>query len=86
MKKTIAIILTIISLVIILDSFHVGHALMMFYIAGLIPGTNVALNGSQMLELFAIAAGFTVARIMLFTLRSFMNFMQTVSSPVTQQN
>jgi len=63
MKKTIAIIITIFSLLLILDSFNFGHALMMFYLAGVIPGTNVILDGAQMLELFAVIAGFIVARV-----------------------
>jgi len=71
MKKTIAIILTIFSLLLILDSFNFGHALMMFYLAGVIPGTNVAIDGAQMLEFFAIVAGFTVARVMAYLVRSF---------------
>jgi len=63
MKKTIAITLTIFSLLIILDSFNFGHAVMMFYLAGVIPGTNVILDGTQMLQLFAGIAGFIVARV-----------------------
>jgi len=63
MKKTIAIIITIFSLLLILDSFNFGHALMMFYLAGVIPGTNVTLDGAQMLELFAVIAGFIIARV-----------------------
>ena len=63
MKKTIAIILTIFSLLLILDSFNFGHALMMFYLAGVIPGTNLILNATQMLQLFAGIAGFIVARV-----------------------
>jgi len=71
MKKTSAIILTIFSLLLILDSFNFGHALMMFYLAGVVPGTNIILDGAQMLELFAVIAGFIVARIMNSIVRSF---------------
>jgi hypothetical protein len=63
MKKTTAIIITIFSLLLILDSFNFGHALMMFYLAGVVPGTNVILDGEQMLQLFAGIAGFIVARV-----------------------
>jgi len=63
MKKTITIILIILSLIIILDSFNFSHAMMMFLLAGVIPGTNVIIDGAQMLEFFALIAGFTVARI-----------------------
>jgi len=71
MKKTITSILIISSLLLILDSFNFGHALMMFYLAGIIPGTNVSINADQMLEFFAIIAGFTVGQIMSYVLRSF---------------
>jgi len=70
MKKLITIIMVILSLLLILDSFNFGHALMMFYLAGVIPGTNIALGAAQMLEFFAVVAGFTVARVMTYTVRS----------------
>jgi len=79
MKKTIAIIITIFSLLLILDSFNFGHALMMFYLAGVIPGTNVILDGAQMLELFAIIAGFIVARIVNYIVLSFIPNIVSVS-------
>jgi len=63
MKKTITIILIILSLLFILDSFNFSHAMMMFLLAGVVPGTNVIIDGAQMLELFALITGFTVARI-----------------------
>ena len=70
MKKLITIIMVILSLLLILDSFNFGHALMMFYLAGVIPGTNIALGAAQMLKFFAVVAGFTVARVMAYTVRS----------------
>lgn len=70
MKKLATIIFITLSLFIILDSFNFGHALMMFYLAGIVPGTNIALNAAQMLEFFAIVAGFTVARLMAYSIRS----------------
>ena len=79
MKQTIAIIITIFSLLLILDSFNFGHALMMFYLAGVIPGTNVILDGAQMLELFAIIAGFIVARIVNYIVLSFIPNIVSVS-------
>jgi len=79
MKKTIAIIITIFSLLLILDSFNFGHALMMFYLAGVIPGTNVILDGAQMLELFAIIAGFIVARVVNYIVLSFIPNIVSVS-------
>lgn len=79
MKKTITITLTIFSLLLILDSFNFGHALMMFYLAGVIPGTNVAIGGAQMLEFFAIIAGFTVGRVMSYIVRSFKPSVSVIS-------
>ena len=70
MKKLATIIFITLSLLIILDSFNFGHAIMMFYLAGIIPGTNIVLNAAQMLEFFAIIAGFTVARVMAYSVRS----------------
>lgn len=79
MKKTIAIILTILSTLIILDSFNFSHALMMFYLAGVIPGTNFALDAARMLEFFALIAGFTVARILSSIVRSFKPSVTSIS-------
>lgn len=70
MKKTITIILTILSLLLILDSVNFSHALMMFLLAGVIPGTNIAIDGAQMLEFVALVAGFIVARLTAFVIRS----------------
>lgn len=70
MKKSIAIILTIFSLLLILDSLDFGHALMMFLLAGVIPGTNIAISGAQMLQVFAVIAGFTVARVMTYCINT----------------
>lgn len=71
MKNTITVIAIILSLLLILDSFNFGHALMVFYLAGVIPGTNIAIDAARMLELFALIGGFTVARVMSYVIRSF---------------
>lgn len=63
MKKTLTIIFTILSLVIILDAFNAGEALFMFYLAGVIPGTDLAINANRMLEIFTLLIGFTLSRI-----------------------
>jgi len=52
---------------------------MMFYLAGVVPGTSIILNGTQMLELFAIIAGFIVARLMNSIVRSFIPTITSVS-------
>jgi hypothetical protein len=63
MKKTIALILTILSALLILDSMDAFHALAMFMLAGIVPGTHIALSATFMLELFTLLLGFVLARI-----------------------
>jgi hypothetical protein len=70
MKKTLIIAFSLSSLLLIINSFDIGHALMMFYLAGIVPGTNIAIDAARMLEMFALLAGFIVARIMAFTVRA----------------
>lgn len=65
MKKTITITLISLSALIILDSLNAGQALMMFFLAGVIPGTNIAIDAGRALELFALITGFVLARIAL---------------------
>jgi hypothetical protein len=70
MKKTITIICITLSLLLILDSFNFAQALAMFLLAGVIPGTNIAIDGARMLEFFSLAAGFTVGRVLMYVLRT----------------
>lgn len=63
MKKTLTFILISSSAFIILDSMNAGHALVMFFLAGVIPGTNVAIDAGRMLELFTLLIGFTLSRV-----------------------
>jgi hypothetical protein len=63
MKKAITIICVILSAILILDSMNMWHALVMFYLAGEIPGTRTSLSASTMMELFALLIGFVIARI-----------------------
>ena len=63
MKKAIIFACLILSGIIILDSLHAGHAIMMFLLAGVIPGTNVALSASTTMELFALLLGLVVGRL-----------------------
>lgn len=63
MKKLLTIVFISLSAILILDSMNVGQAVTMFLLAGVIPGTNVALSGATMLELFALLIGFTLARV-----------------------
>lgn len=63
MRRTIITICFSLSGLIILDSLDIGHALMMFLLAGVIPGTNIALSASITLEIFALLTGFVLARL-----------------------
>lgn len=69
MKNFIIAACLALSLIIILDTVDAGHALVMFVLAGIIPGTNIILGADQTLELFALLIGFTLSRITLFVLR-----------------
>lgn len=69
MKKVITIIFVILSIVIILDSMNAVHALAMFFLAGIIPGTNIALSATSMLEAFTLLIGFTLSRVVLGIIR-----------------
>lgn len=63
MKKTLTIIFTALSFMIILDTFNAGHAFVMFFLAGVIPGTNISIAANQMLATFAFLMGFTLSRV-----------------------
>ena len=63
MKKQLSISLIILSALLILDSANAGHALVMFYLAGEVPGTNVILSPNTMMQIFALLTGFVVSRI-----------------------
>lgn len=62
-SKTIVTICLVLSGLIILDTINFGQMLMMFFLAGIIPGTHFALSASSMMELYAVLAGFVVGRI-----------------------
>lgn len=47
----------------ILDSMNAGHALVMFLLAGIIPGTNIVIEAGRMFEFFTLLIGFTLSRI-----------------------
>ena len=71
MKKQLAIIFTALSIILILDSFNIGHALTMFLLAGIVPGTDVVLSAGVMLEFFALAGGFVLARVCQQAIRAY---------------
>lgn len=70
MKKALTLTFISLSLVLILDSLNAGRAIMMFLLAGVIPGTTIALEASRMLELFALLLGFTLSRIAMNVIQS----------------
>lgn len=63
MKKKLSIIFICLSAILILDSANVGHALMLFVLAGIVPGTNTVLSAQQTLELFALLLGIVIGRL-----------------------
>lgn len=63
MKKTLSIVFICLSALLILDSANFGHALMLFVLAGIVPGTNLVMSPSQMLELFSLLIGIVIGRI-----------------------
>ena len=65
MRKFIILTCLSLSALIFLDSVNAGHALVMFYLAGVIPGTNFSMSASRMLETFSLLIGFTVSRIVI---------------------
>lgn len=65
MKKTLTIILLSLSAIIMLDSLNAGHAFVMFFLAGVVPGTNISIDAAHMLQIFTLLIGFTLSRITL---------------------
>ncbi len=63
MKKTLTIIFTTLSIILILDSMNFGHALAIFFLAGIIPGTNIAIDADRMFALFSMLLGLVLARV-----------------------
>ena len=63
MKKNFTIFFLISSLLIILDCFHFGYGLIMFFFAGIIPGTNLQLSPEQMLILYVFTIGMAFIRL-----------------------
>lgn len=63
MKRRIIITSLILSGILILDSMNIPHALMMFLIAGNIPGTAVYLDADTMLALFMMIFGIMSGRL-----------------------
>lgn len=62
MKKTLTILLTILSCIMILDAANASEAIVMFFLAGVVPGTNFVISGAHMFEFYILAFGFIVSR------------------------
>jgi membrane protein implicated in regulation of membrane protease activity len=56
MKKNISVFCLTASLLLILDSFGAGRMIMLFLLAGVIPGTNIVLPPELVLLLVIVAA------------------------------
>lgn len=63
MKKSLIIIVNILSAIVILDSLNALHAIIYFVIAGQIPGTSVYLDSDTMLALCMVPLGFIFGRL-----------------------
>lgn len=59
-KKVIVIACLAASLLIFLTTIDFVHGLIMFLMAGIIPGTSIILSGTQMLIIIAILSGLAV--------------------------
>lgn len=63
MKKNLSIIFVSLSAILILDTMNAGHALAMFLLAGIIPGTDIEIDAGRMFEFIVLLTGFTLSRI-----------------------
>ena len=73
MQKKLTQLFTALSFVLILDSINAGHALVMFFLAGIVPGTNIVIDAESMLEVFTLLTGFTLSRITVNLIRAASN-------------
>ena len=71
MKKTLSILFVLLSALLILDTLNAGHALTMFLLVGIIPGTNISIDASRMLEYILILTGFTLSRLTTGSVRAY---------------
>lgn len=62
MKKTLTITFLILSSIIVLDSFNAGHALMIFLLAGIIPGTDIVVSAEDVLAATLLIFGLICGR------------------------
>ncbi|MFZ2125210.1 MAG: hypothetical protein WA087_00305 [Candidatus Saccharimonadales bacterium] len=60
MKKTVIITVALLGTVLILNSNQFGYSLVLFLLAGIIPGTNISFTPTQMMVLMAILGGMVI--------------------------
>lgn len=82
MKKTITTLCLVGSGLIILSSFDFAHSLVLFLLAGVIPGTNVALTPIDMMAASATAITVVILRLVLWPRFAHAFFLQP---PVTRK-
>lgn len=63
MKNALSTLFIALSLVIFFDVVNAGQALMLFLLAGVIPGTNIVISATQMLEMVMLLLGLVVGRL-----------------------
>ncbi len=63
MKKTITIISLIGALLVILDSVQASHWFVLFFLAGVIPGTNILIPATGILAANATAITIVIVRL-----------------------
>lgn len=63
MRTTIISLSLILSALLILDSMNAGYAMMMFVIAGQIPGTTTVIDATSMLFVLVLAVGIVAGRL-----------------------
>ena len=66
MKNIIVSLCLIGSGCIILASLHAGTALAYFLLAGVIPGTTIALSSTEMLAFYTVMLGLVFARLFVY--------------------
>ena len=85
MKKTLTILFVSLSVLMILDTLNAGYALAMFLLAGVIPGTNIAISATTMLQAFTLLIGFILSRITLHLVRAAQKNPATVPQSINHQ-
>jgi hypothetical protein len=86
MKKAITIICLIGALLLILDSVHASHWLVLFFLAGVIPGTNILISATDTLAANATAITIVILRITVWpTIRTFF-FPQATTADTTKKH